>query len=119
MKITVHILLGISQLINSKKLSVIVFKTVSLSLGGYTIFLFKVVPLVTNFVEDKLGSKFVQPPPFDLTKSYKDSNQCIPLIFVLSPGADPMASTSQVFISVYSLLVSSVGRLYFHPGFYV
>jgi hypothetical protein len=63
------------------------------------IFFFKVVPLVTNFVEDKLGSKFVQPPPFDLTKSYKDSNQCIPLIFVLSPGADPMASTSQVFIS--------------------
>ncbi|CAB3984933.1 dynein heavy chain 12, axonemal-like, partial [Paramuricea clavata] len=52
----------------------------------------KVVPLVTNFVEDKLGSKFVQPPPFDLTKSYKDSNQCIPLIFVLSPGADPMAN---------------------------
>ncbi|XP_046853910.1 dynein axonemal heavy chain 12-like isoform X2 [Xenia sp. Carnegie-2017] len=52
----------------------------------------KVVPLVTNFVEDKLGSKFVQPPPFDLTKSYKDSNECIPLIFVLSPGADPMAN---------------------------
>ncbi|RMX38335.1 hypothetical protein pdam_00005508 [Pocillopora damicornis] len=41
----------------------------------------KVVPLVTNFVEDKLGSKFVQPPPFDLAKSYVDSNSCAPLIF--------------------------------------
>lgn len=51
----------------------------------------QVVPLVTNFVEDKLGSKFVQPPPFDLAKSYVDSNSCTPLIFVLSPGADPMA----------------------------
>ena len=49
------------------------------------------MPLVTNFVEDKLGSKFVQPPPFDLAKSYVDSNCCAPLIFVLSPGADPMA----------------------------
>ena len=51
----------------------------------------KVVPLVTNFVKNKLGEKFVDPPPFDLAKSYSDSNAIIPLIFVLSPGADPMA----------------------------
>ncbi|KAK3752205.1 hypothetical protein QZH41_008046 [Actinostola sp. cb2023] len=51
----------------------------------------KVVPLVTNFVEDKLGVKFVQPPPFDLAKSYADSNAPAPLLFILSPGADPMA----------------------------
>ena len=44
------------------------------------------------FVTDKLGKKFVEPPPFDLTKSYIDSNSTIPLIFVLSSGADPMSS---------------------------
>ncbi|XP_054071997.1 dynein axonemal heavy chain 12 isoform X1 [Rissa tridactyla] len=52
----------------------------------------KIIPTVTTFVTDKLGKKFVEPPPFDLTKSYLDSNSTIPLIFVLSPGADPMSS---------------------------
>ena len=51
----------------------------------------QVVASVVDFVRDKLGEKFVDPPPFDLAKSYADSNSSIPLIFVLSPGADPMA----------------------------
>uniref|UniRef100_A0A4W6DYT1 Dynein axonemal heavy chain 12 n=1 Tax=Lates calcarifer TaxID=8187 RepID=A0A4W6DYT1_LATCA len=52
----------------------------------------KIVPAVTKYVTGNLGKKFVQPPPFDLSKSYLDSNSTIPLVFVLSPGADPMAS---------------------------
>ncbi|KAK6963637.1 Dynein heavy chain 7 axonemal [Biomphalaria glabrata] len=47
---------------------------------------------ITEFVMEKLGKKFVEPPPFDLAKSYGDSNCCTPLIFVLSPGADPTMS---------------------------
>uniref|UniRef100_A0A8C1QLQ3 Dynein axonemal heavy chain 12 n=1 Tax=Cyprinus carpio TaxID=7962 RepID=A0A8C1QLQ3_CYPCA len=47
---------------------------------------------ISKFVTDKLGKRFVEPPPFDLSKSYIDSNCTIPLVFVLSPGADPMAS---------------------------
>nr|XP_042905569.1 dynein axonemal heavy chain 7 isoform X2 [Parasteatoda tepidariorum] len=52
----------------------------------------KIVPMVTKFVSTNLGKKFVQPPPFNLPESYNDSGCTIPLLFVLSPGADPMAA---------------------------
>lgn len=55
----------------------------------------KMESAVGKFVNNKLGKNFVQPPAFDLNKSYMDSNSTIPLVFVLSPGADPMASESE------------------------
>lgn len=49
----------------------------------------KLVPAVQNFVMESLGKEFVEPPPFDLAASYEDSHNCIPLIFILTPGSDP------------------------------
>jgi dynein heavy chain len=55
----------------------------------------RVVPAILDFITIKMGEKFVTPPPFDLTGSYADSTNLSPLIFVLSPGADPFTALNK------------------------
>lgn len=50
----------------------------------------KAVPAISMFVVHNLGKEFVSPPPFELPSIYKDSTSITPLIFVLSPGSDPL-----------------------------
>jgi dynein heavy chain len=51
----------------------------------------KITDAVILFVASKIGQKFVEPPTFDIAKSYADSKNTIPLVFILSPGVDPTA----------------------------
>ncbi|XP_040928837.1 dynein axonemal heavy chain 3 isoform X2 [Betta splendens] len=51
----------------------------------------KLVPAVHDFIVENMGQAYIEPPTFDLAGSYKDSNCCSPLVFVLSPGSDPTA----------------------------
>merc|ERR1719235_2112207 len=46
---------------------------------------------VLSFVAGSMEQKFVEPPVFDISVSYADSTKMSPLIFVLSPGSDPVA----------------------------
>lgn len=50
----------------------------------------KMVPAVQQYIIKYMGQQFVEPPTFDLPGSYADSSPTTPLIFVLSPGSDPM-----------------------------
>lgn len=52
----------------------------------------KLVVGVQKYVLAEMGSKYVEPPPFDLDSCYQDSTSLTPLIFVLSPGSDPMSA---------------------------
>ncbi|XP_054026357.1 dynein axonemal heavy chain 17 [Dryobates pubescens] len=45
---------------------------------------------IRNFVEEKMGSKYVEGRSVELFKAYKESSPSTPLFFILSPGVDPL-----------------------------
>ena len=51
----------------------------------------KLILLIKNFVMNSLGKIFIESPVFDLKGSFADSSPTTPIIFVLSPGADPIS----------------------------
>jgi len=51
----------------------------------------KVVPAVQDYIKAELGAAFIDPPTFNLGACYDDSDASAPLVFVLTPGVDPMS----------------------------
>lgn len=49
-----------------------------------------VVPCLQKFLAEEMGTKFIEPPPLNMKECFDDSKCYTPLIFVLTPGADPM-----------------------------
>ena len=71
----------------------------------------KLVPSLVTYVVSKIGEEFVQPPPFDLAAIYKDSTNIPPLIFVLSPGSDPMKALEAIAVQKKRVLKAvSLGK---------
>lgn len=56
----------------------------------------RVIFAATTYVANALGRKFVEPPVLNLGETYADSTALSPLIFVLSPGVDPMDALRKV-----------------------
>eukprot|EP00929_Paragymnodinium_shiwhaense_P087552 TRINITY_DN476_c0_g8_i1.p1 TRINITY_DN476_c0_g8~~TRINITY_DN476_c0_g8_i1.p1 ORF type:complete len:2571 (-),score=771.76 TRINITY_DN476_c0_g8_i1:261-7973(-) len=48
-------------------------------------------PRIVHFISEAIGEKYVDPPTFNIAKSFADSSNVTPLIFILSPGTDPVS----------------------------
>merc|ERR1711881_516915 len=51
---------------------------------------------VHNFVEEKLGAKYVENRAVDFAVSYEESGPATPIFFVLSPGVDPLKDVEAI-----------------------
>ena len=56
----------------------------------------KVIPAIEKMIVTELGAEFISPPPFNLELSFKDSGPKIPIIFILSPGVDPISEIEKL-----------------------
>ncbi|XP_078011950.1 dynein axonemal heavy chain 17 isoform X1 [Phascolarctos cinereus] len=45
---------------------------------------------IKNFVEEKMGTKYVEGRSVEFSKSYEESSPSTPIFFILSPGVDPL-----------------------------
>eukprot|EP00656_Telonema_subtile_P030869 TRINITY_DN3383_c0_g3_i1.p1 TRINITY_DN3383_c0_g3~~TRINITY_DN3383_c0_g3_i1.p1 ORF type:complete len:918 (+),score=176.42 TRINITY_DN3383_c0_g3_i1:112-2865(+) len=50
----------------------------------------KLTHAIQDFVTHFMGERYIIVPQFNLADAYKDSDCCTPLIFIISPGSDPM-----------------------------
>lgn len=51
----------------------------------------KITFAVQNYIIEKIGKQYIEPPTFDLGQCFGDSSNQSPLVFVLSSGSDPVA----------------------------
>lgn len=51
---------------------------------------------IKNFIMDRMSDVYVKSPPIDYEKIYKSSTEKTPIIFILSPGADPQNEVQQL-----------------------
>eukprot|EP01107_Rhizomastix_libera_P003543 TRINITY_DN1618_c0_g1_i1.p1 TRINITY_DN1618_c0_g1~~TRINITY_DN1618_c0_g1_i1.p1 ORF type:complete len:3854 (-),score=1122.51 TRINITY_DN1618_c0_g1_i1:31-10566(-) len=60
----------------------------------------RVVSAVNGFISSNLDPKFIDPPSFDPKQTFEDSTTRTPIIFILSPGVDPLETVKQLSIQL-------------------
>ncbi|XP_078510053.1 dynein axonemal heavy chain 17 isoform X6 [Lissotriton helveticus] len=51
---------------------------------------------IRNFVEEKLGTKYVEGRSIEFVRSYGESSPTTPIFFILSPGVDPLKDVEAI-----------------------
>lgn len=76
------------------------------------------MPFCRNFVEEKMGSKFVEGRSVEFSKSYEESSPSTPVFFILSPGVDPLKDVEALGNVVPSQhqLTKALGRIHTAPS---
>jgi dynein heavy chain len=56
----------------------------------------RVINAIKNFIIDKMNDYYVKSPPINFEKIYASSSNKTPIVFILSPGADPLADVQKL-----------------------
>lgn len=49
-----------------------------------------------NFIEEKLGPKYVENRTLEFAKSFEETSPSTPIFFILSPGVNPLKDVEQL-----------------------
>ena len=60
---------------------------------------------IQKFITEQMGSKFTEPPGFLLNSSFIESAPHIPLVFLLSPGVDPLSHIQRYVLNHTTLKI--------------
>lgn len=66
----------------------------------------RVTVAAARFVSENLGERFVRPPVLDYKDLLQRSNPLTPIVFVLSPGADPAFGIFRLGESCQGLVIA-------------
>lgn len=53
-------------------------------------------PFFSDFIEEKLGSKYVKNRTVEFSKSFEEASPSTPIFFILSPGVNPLKDVEQL-----------------------
>jgi dynein heavy chain len=60
----------------------------------------RVINAIKNFIIDKMNDYYVKSPPINYEKIFASSNNKTPIVFILSPGADPFSDVQKLVETV-------------------